>query len=160
MYTLFGGWLKSVKTPFARITKLDIQKPGQFNVSYVENGNVPGTKNWRKIPDTVKYQGRVVILVNKETISRTEYTAMAFSSIPGAKVIGSRTAGADGDVSRVPLPGGIETYISGIGVYYHDDTQTQVIGLRIDIPVEPTLQSVKAGTDEIFDKAIEVLMKK
>jgi hypothetical protein len=34
---------------------------------------------------------------------------------PGAVVVGSTTAGADGNVSSVPLPGGLRTMISGIG---------------------------------------------
>ncbi|HTN39032.1 MAG TPA: S41 family peptidase [Arachidicoccus sp.] len=63
------------------------------------------------------YKGKVVILVNETTQSQAEYTAMALRVMPGAIVLGSTTAGADGNVSPIILPGGISTMISGIGVY-------------------------------------------
>jgi C-terminal processing protease CtpA/Prc len=44
------------------------------------------------------------IQVNEVSQSQAEYTTMALRTAPGAKVIGSTTAGADGDVSQIPLP--------------------------------------------------------
>jgi hypothetical protein len=37
-------------------------------------------------------------------------------------VTGVVTTGADGNVSLIPLPGGLTTMISGIGVLYPDGT--------------------------------------
>jgi len=37
---------------------------------------------------------------------------------PGAIMLGSTTAGADDNVSRMPLPRNVEGMISGIGVLY------------------------------------------
>lgn len=66
------------------------------------------------------YKGRIVIIVNEKTQSSAECSTMAFRVTPGAKVIGSTTAAADGNVSRFYLPGGIRTGMSGLGVYYPD----------------------------------------
>ena len=64
---------------------------------------------------------------------------MAFRIAPKAKVIGSTTAGADGNVSRIVLPRGISTMISGIGVYYPDGSETKRIRIVPDIVVSVCL---------------------
>jgi hypothetical protein len=47
-------------------------------------------------------------------------------------VIGSTTAVADGNVSTIPLPGGLRPMISGIGVFYPDKPPTQRVGIVPD----------------------------
>ena len=82
---------------------------------------------------------------------------MALRVAPEAVVIGSQTAGADGNVSRINLPGGIQTMISGIGVYYPDGTETQRIGIVPDIEIKPTIAGFRDGKDELLEKAIKVI---
>ena len=67
------------------------------------------------------------------------------------------TAGADGNVSRITLPGGLWTAISGVGVYYPDGKQTQRVGIVPDIVVKPTVEGIRAGKDELLDMAIDVI---
>jgi C-terminal processing protease CtpA/Prc len=69
-------------------------------------------------------------------------------------VIGSTTAGADGDVSQIPLPGGLNTMISGLGVFYPDQKPTQRIGIVPDIEVKPTIAGIRDGRDEVLEVAI------
>ena len=70
------------------------------------------------------YAGKVIILVNERSQSQSEYTTMARRAVPGAKVVGSNTAGADGNVSTIILRGNIFTWISGLGVYYPAGRET------------------------------------
>jgi hypothetical protein len=49
---------------------------------------------------------------------------MALRTAPTAIAIGSQTAGTDGDVSQIALPGGIRTLFSGKGVYIPDRKET------------------------------------
>ena len=79
---------------------------------------------------------------------------MAFRSARGSVVVGSTTAGADGNVSPLPLPGGLNTVISGIGVFYPDKRPTQRIGIVPDIEVRPTIAGIRAARDEVLDEAI------
>jgi C-terminal processing protease CtpA/Prc len=79
---------------------------------------------------------------------------MALRSVPGAMVIGSTTAGADGNTSPIPLPGGLRSLISGIGVFYPDKKPTQQVGIIPDIVVKPTLEGIRAGRDEVLEAAI------
>ena len=129
-------------------TRASISMPGLFMISdSLESG--------KKNEDF--YKGKVIIIVNENTQSQGECDAMAFKTITGAKVIGSTTAGADGDVSRFKLPGNILTGISGIGIYYPDGRETQRIGIVPDIVVKPTIIGITEGKDELLEKAIEII---
>lgn len=103
------------------------------------------------------YKNKIVIIINELTQSSAEYHTMAFRVAPNAIVLGSNTAGADGNVSTIILPGNIHTLISGIGVYYPDGTETQRVGIIPDIEMKPTIKGIRNGEDELLDKAIEII---
>jgi C-terminal processing protease CtpA/Prc len=109
-------------------------------------------------PGTPHYPGRIGILVDEQTQSSAEYTAMALRTAPGALVIGSQTAGADGNVSKIPLPFGLSTYISGIGVFTPQGGQTQRVGIIRDIEAVPTIAGITAGRDEVLETAIRKIV--
>src|SRR5690606_15258118 len=132
-----GPYFVSSSTPFVKFTTANLNNPGEFTFTKVLN--IP------KPPDT--YRGKLVVLVNELSQSQSEYTAMAFKAGPNTTIIGSTTAGADGNVSSISLPGGINTSISGIGVYYPDGTETQRIGIVPDIEIKPTIKGIKEGRD-------------
>ena len=77
--------------------------------------------------------------------------------MPGAVVVGSTTAGADGNVSSIPLPGGLNTMISGLGVFYPDHRPTQRVGIVPDVVVRPTIEGIAAGRDEVLERAVRVI---
>ena len=72
-------------------------------------------------------------------------------------IIGSQTAGSDGDITNIVLPGAKYTMISGLGVYYPDGRTTQRIGVKLDEVVEPSLKGIKDGRDEVLDRAIKII---
>jgi C-terminal processing protease CtpA/Prc len=138
-----GGLLAKEPTPFARFTIGDLGNPGAFH----------WTQPLSLTPLAPRYAGKVVVLVDEVSLSQAEYTAMAFRST-GAIVVGSTTAGADGNVSQIPLPGGQRTMISGIGVFYPDKKPTQRIGIVPDVEVRPTIAGIRAGRDEVLEEAL------
>lgn len=146
----FGNYIKSASTPFVKFSIGNPAYPGAFKFSNAINNGEMNHDN---------YKGKVVIIVNSTSQSQAEYTTMAFQSSPNVKVIGSKTAGADGDVSPIVLPGGLRTMISGIGVFYPDGKPTQRVGVRIDEVIYPTINGIKEGKDELLEKAIETLNK-
>lgn len=103
------------------------------------------------------YAGHVVVLVNEKTQSYAELSAMLLQAIPGVVVLGSETAGADGNIVAVPFPGGLLTYYSGIGVYYADGRETQRVGIVPTQLVRPTVAGIQAGRDEVLDQALHYL---
>ncbi|MBL8217089.1 MAG: hypothetical protein JNK87_40590 [Bryobacterales bacterium] len=142
-----GQLLVPERTPIANFTFADFANPGSFYCC--------GTPFLQ--PQTPRYTGKIVILIDEVSQSQAEYTTMAFRNAPGAIVIGSTTAGADGDVSSINLPGGQTTGISGIGVFYPDGRPTQRIGILPDIEVLPTIAGIRAGRDELIEAAIRVI---
>lgn len=97
------------------------------------------------------------MLVNENSQSQAEYTAMAFHSIKNSTIVGSTTAGADGNVSSIALPGGLRTMISGIGVFYPNGKETQRVGIIPEIFAKPTIKGIKNGKDEVLERAIKVV---
>ena len=143
-----GEYLMSKPQELVKFSSGAINTPGEFKFSLpVKVGK-----------DNLNYyKGTVAILVNESTQSNAEYTAMALQVAPHAKIIGSQTAGADGDVSEIYLPGNIKTLISGVGVYYPDGKTTQRIGIIPDIKVCQTIKGIKKGQDEVLDRAIKYI---
>lgn len=137
-------------TPFVKFTQGSITTPGLFTMGRTLSVGETN-KNY--------YKGKVIILVNEITISQAEYTAMALRVAPGAIILGSTTSGADGNVSQITLPGGINTLISGIGVYYPDGGETQRVGIIPDVEVSPSINGILTNRDDLLNKAIEIILK-
>ncbi|MGI4762065.1 MAG: S41 family peptidase [Janthinobacterium lividum] len=148
--TYLPGFLVAEPIPFATFTQRDPTCPGRFL--------------WRA-PDTLRpqgpnpYTGRVIVLVNEKSRSQAEFTAMAFQATPHGTLLGSQTAGADGNATPITLPGGLRTLMTGIGAYYPTKRETQQVGLVIDVPVRPTIVGLQQGRDELRDRAVELIMQ-
>jgi C-terminal processing protease CtpA/Prc len=143
-----GQRLVDKATPFTKITEPNLSNPGEFYWAV----EIPLR------PQQPHYAGKVIVLVDEVSQSSAEYHAMAFRRAPGAKVIGSTTAGADGNVSQIPLPGGQRTMVSGIGIFYPDKSPTQRVGIVPDIVKRPTIAGVLAGRDEVLEEAIRQIL--
>ncbi|WP_162143856.1 S41 family peptidase [Chryseobacterium daeguense] len=102
------------------------------------------------------YKGNVIVLVDENTQSQAETTTMMFKQHPRAKIIGSNTSGANGDVIRFNIAG-IETSFTGLGAYYPDGKETQRIGIIPDIAIKPTIKGIQEGKDEILERALEYI---
>ena len=127
--------------------------PGLFfrQEQWLDNGFEEGAARC-----TEPYKGRVILLVDEITQSNPEFQAMALQSCPQTLTIGSPTSGADGDIVSLPLPGGLMTYFSGIGIFYPDGTPTQTVGVRLDVEVDDTVESLQTGRDLVLEKALEL----
>jgi C-terminal processing protease CtpA/Prc len=148
MVFVLGSLLMDHETQFARFTRGDPSTPGDFH--WLEPVSVK--------PASPHYNGKVVILVDEASMSQSEYTTMALRAAPHAMVVGSTTAGADGNVSPFALPGGLRTMISGIGVFYPNKKPTQRIGILPDVEVKPTIAGIRSGRDEVLEEAIRQIL--
>lgn len=144
-----GALFVDQPTPFVRFTTGDLGNPGTF---------IWSAQPLQLMPQQPHYPGKVVVLVDEVSLSQAEYTAMAFRSSPRAVVVGSTTAGADGNVSEIPLPGGLRTMISGIGIFYPDKRPTQRIGIVPDVTVRPTIAGIRTGRDEVLEEGVRQIL--
>lgn len=125
----------------------------------------PDTTEWttyeftQAIPPTTKprYRGRTVMLIDERAVSQAEHTGLFFEAANGTKFVGSPTMGANGDVTNFYIPGGILVRFSGHDVRHADGRQLQRVGLVPDVPVKPTIAGIRAGRDEVLERALKYL---
>ncbi|MFH6962370.1 S41 family peptidase [Flavobacterium plurextorum] len=146
------------KGTFEEIAKFLNPQEKVFCVYTMPYLNYPGRYNWTKgrncgSENKDHYKGKVIVLLNEDSISQSEWTAMCFQTAGNTTIIGSQTAGADGNVFEFDFSG-FHTNFSGIGVYYPDRRETQRIGIIPDIKIEPTIKGIQEGKDEVLDRAL------
>jgi C-terminal processing protease CtpA/Prc len=103
------------------------------------------------------YTAPTVMLIDDRAISQSEHTGLFFEAASGTKFIGTATAGANGDVTSFTLPGGISVGFTGHDVRHADGRQLQRVGLTPDIEVAPTRAGLRAGKDEVLERAVRYL---
>jgi C-terminal processing protease CtpA/Prc len=104
-----------------------------------------------------KYTGKTVMLIDERAISQSEHSGLFYEAANGTKFVGTPSAGANGDVTDLTLPGGARMFFTGHDVRHADGRQLQRIGLVPDVLVAPTIQGLRDGKDEVLDRAMEVL---
>jgi len=144
-----GAYLSGDK-PFVRLTTPDFNNLGGFIWH-------DDPYNYQNDDSPAPFDGKVGILINEESISNAEFSTMLYRLHPKAKVFGRQTAGADGNIITLTLPGGYRFWYSSIGVFYPDKTPTQRIGIIPDVEVQPTIEGIREGRDEILEAALAYL---
>lgn len=139
------NYLSEGRVHLANFTEPDVTYPGRF---YWKAGIIGGL-------GYTPYSGKIKILFDERTQSQAEYTVMGLEQFPDALKIGSTTASADGNIAWISLPGKIRTSATFLGVYYPDFTPTQRVGIIPDIEIRPTIKGIRAGRDEVMERALE-----
>jgi C-terminal processing protease CtpA/Prc len=142
---LIARRLIHIDKEFAKLTEPDLSYPGRF--TWKQNNIITPIKN-------KYYTGKVIVLVNEQTQSASEYATMLLQMGDNVTTIGSQTAGADGNTNEIEFIG-FKTLMTGLGVYYPDGTETQRKGIKVDIEVRPTIKGIQEGKDEVLQRAIE-----
>jgi carboxyl-terminal processing protease len=147
-------YLHNDRVAYVKFIVPDFSYPGRFCWG---EGQRCG-KSFTRQPVPV-FDGKVILLVNESTQSHAEFTAMCLQTYQNCTTIGSQTSGADGNVSWVPFLGVYGSYFSGIGIFYPDNSETQRVGIKVDIEVKPTIQGIRDGRDEVLEFAIDFIKK-
>lgn len=142
-----SNFLYNDSIAFAKVFAPNIHLPGTF---YYTTTCKTGMRKSRI------FRGKIIILVNEETQSHAEFTAMCFQASDNSITVGSTTAGTDGNVSNILLPGGIMTSFTGLGIEYPDGTPTQRKGIKIDYFIEQSVEELQIGKDSLINFAINL----
>lgn len=105
-----------------------------------------------------RYAGRTALLIDERAISQAEHLGLHFRAANGTIFVGSPTMGANGGVTHVDLPGGLRVSFTGVRVMHADGQPLQRVGLQPDVPVTPTVAGIRAGRDEVLERAVECLL--
>lgn len=141
-------FLNAKEKEFAIYTTPDLSYPGRYKWTGPQKCGSENENN---------FKGKVVVLLNEDSISQSEWTAMCLKTSGNTTIIGSQTAGADGNVTGIDFINAFHTQFSGVGVYYPDKSETQRIGIIPDIYISPTIKGIQQGKDEVLDRAIEFI---
>jgi SAM-dependent methyltransferase/C-terminal processing protease CtpA/Prc len=120
------------------------------------SAGVDTSGRWRLEPKAPRFSGRAVFITDARAISYAESVMGIVEHYQLADIVGAPTAGANGNVNRFDLPGGYKVAWTGMQVLKHDGSQHHLIGIRPTVPAERTIAGVRAGRDELLEKAIEV----
>jgi len=140
-------FFNSDSVEFVRILIPNTEKPGEFLYDKT-------LKTGRRNHDY--YKGKLILLVDEQTQSHAEFTVMCLQTSPNVITIGSTTAGTDGNVSYISLPGGIVSYFTGLGIEYPDGTPTQRIGIKIDYYIKPSIRDLQYNHDPLIEFAVNI----
>lgn len=147
-YEVLNKLLFSNRTEYIWFSENDKMNPGNF--AY-RNAGAIGSVNKNA------YNKKVAILVSSNTQSIGEMLSMAYRTIPKSVIIGSQTAGSNGNISRVALPEGLVFTFTGLGAYYPNWENSQGVGVKIDIKISPSNTDILSGRDLWIETAISYI---
>jgi C-terminal processing protease CtpA/Prc len=111
---------------------------------------------WNLKPVSPRFAGRIVFMTDGGAISYAESVMGYVGDRRLGTIVGSPTAGTNGNVAVFDVPGGFRIAFTGMKVTRHDGRSAHhLVGVRPDIPVEPTLASLRAGRDAVLERAVE-----
>jgi len=117
-------------------------------------------ERWSLQPQSPRLKGRIAFLTDGRAISYAESILGIVEHYKLGDIVGSTTAGTNGNVNPFTLPGGYIVSWTGMKVLKHDGSQHHGVGIAPTVPVVPTPAGIAAGRDEVLEKAVEVLQAK
>ncbi len=100
---------------------------------------------------------KVVFLIDGSAISYAESYMGFIKGYKLATIVGQPTAGANGNVNRVTLPGNYSISFTGMKVLKHNGTQHHTIGVLPDVYIKKTISAMIENRDEFLEKAIQII---
>ena len=105
-------------------------------------------------------KAKIAFLTDGRAISYAESIMGIVENYRFGEIIGSTTAGTNGNVNPFRLPGGYVVSWTGMKVLKHDGSTHHGVGIAPTVPVTPTDKGIATGRDEVLEKAVEVMKAK
>jgi len=119
----------------------------------------PGDGGWKLTPKSPHIGAKTVFLIDARAVSYSESIMGTVQGNELGTIIGSPTAGANGNRSDFLLPGGYGVSYTGMRVTNRDGTLQHIRGVVPDIAVHPTLAGIRAGRDEVLEAGLAELKR-
>jgi C-terminal processing protease CtpA/Prc len=155
-----GGFIDMVRDVIPHLTSEPVHT-APFLVPQITKPDRAGwtwsTSGWDVKPEAPRIKGRVLFIHEPSVVSYGETCAAMLDHYNLAEFVGEPTAGCNGNVNFIPLPGGATMIWTGMKVLKHDNSQLYIDGYRPLHPVERTLADVVAGRDSMIAQAVEAI---
>ena len=113
---------------------------------------------WNITPQSPRVGGKIVFLTDGRAISYAESVMGYVADRKLGTIVGSATAGANGNVAVFVVPGGFRIGFTGMRVTGHDgQAPHHLVGIKPDMPIAPTIAGLRAGRDEVLDRALSAI---
>jgi C-terminal processing protease CtpA/Prc len=112
------------------------------------------TGRWELAPAAPLVTARRAVMTDARAISYAESTLGIVENYKLAEIVGSTTAGTNGNINPFSLPGGYQVVWTGMKVLKHDGSRHHGVGIRPTIPIEPTRAGLASGRDEVLERAL------
>lgn len=109
------------------------------------------------VPETNMPKAKMYFLADKSTISAAETFLDAIKFWKVGKIIGEPTAGANGTINHMFLPGGLQLAFSALKVLNSDGSIHHLVGVLPDYPVTYSVENLKADEDPFIQKALSLI---
>jgi C-terminal processing protease CtpA/Prc len=104
-----------------------------------------------------KYTKPVVMMTSRDEVSHGESIAIWLRSHHRAVFVGEPSNGTYGVQGGITIPGGASFTFSIDRALLPNGSKYHGIGVAPDVPAAPTFAGLRAGRDEVYDKAITTL---
>ena len=148
-------YLPATRRPGIILSTPEPDVPGVYTKMTLLYGYSPSYQVY--LPQLYPYEQPVAILIDQQSISASEFAATILRNSDDAVLVGEPTAGTDGNVVLLPLPGGAQMAFTSLGCYELDGSQSQQVGITPDIQAPYTVQGIKEGRDEPLEAALHYL---
>jgi Peptidase family S41 len=108
-------------------------------------------------PAGPSFSGPVYVLIAPHTQSQAEHILMPLASTSRATFVGRPTAGTNGNITGVMLPGSFGLTFTGMEVLFADMSTFHGQGISPDILAHPTVVALAAGEDPELMQALAVI---
>ena len=113
--------------------------------------------HWDVPPLPPRYKGKIAFLTDGRAISYAETYLGIIEHYKLGTIVGSPTAGTNGNVNPFALPGGYAVVWTGMKVLKQDGSQHHGIGILPTVPAARTIRGVAEGRDEVLERGVEVV---
>jgi C-terminal processing protease CtpA/Prc len=111
--------------------------------------------SWQILPLAPRIRARLLFLSDARAISQAELLLDFVDHYRLGEIVGGPSAGVDGNVNPFET-GGLRISWTGMKVDKHDGRPLNGVGILPTVPVARTLEGIRAGRDEILEKALEL----
>jgi C-terminal processing protease CtpA/Prc len=115
--------------------------------------------NWPVPPQAPRFKAKVAFLTDGRAISYAETYLGIVEHYKLGDIVGSPTAGTNGNINPFTLPGGYRVVFTGMKVLKHDGSQHHGIGIQPTVPVTRTIAGVVEGKDEVLERAVDLVSR-
>ena len=112
---------------------------------------------WALRPRHPRIRGRVAFITGPTAISYSESVMSFVEHYRLGTIVGRSTAGTNGNIVRLALPGAFQVVFTGMRVLKHDGSRLHLVGIRPERPAAATIEGVRAGRDEAFEAALDTV---